>query len=415
MKFKAKNKSLKKALEPVIGVATQGVLKDIPEGERITLEAKPDELLASAFGGKLGCSVAISDMKDQQSLDYECKDPGAVTVKAKDFIDALDSFKPDENLTLEIEGQVLVVRMTSKSDELQHVGIFKDPVSVPPIAKKSQKELTIKRPVLIEGIKWVLWGCSYEEHKEVLWNWRLTATKNKIRFAAGTGGLFTVMDVHGKFAVDGNVEFLVHKDQTIPILNMLESSEDEDVCLRQSEAEGDVPAQIVFKLSSRSLIFVGIDLTTQYPKVDDVIERKRTLSLRVKMSEWEYPTKGILATYTEEVRRSHDSHDYNMLFDLTKKYIQVTSATGHKSQRSLPIEEVIKKGEKADGLVYLCQSMHLKQVVDHVPENADVTMEFFDEAKKPIHFVLPEEENESWAAPQKLKVQRQIIFGTMNS
>lgn len=418
MKFVAKCGILSKALEPAIGVATRGVLKDKPEYNRLTLEVKSTELIVSAFGGKLGCQLSISDLKDQKALDLDCKTDGVVTVTASDLIKTLSSYPDESKVSIELSGQVVIVKRVDKTNEdYQEVAIFKDPVSVPSVAKNANKEVTIKRTMLIEGIRSVLWSCAFEENKEVLYNWRLTVSKNLVRFAAGTAGIFSILNITGKAAktTTGTAEFLVHKEQTAPILTVIESATDEDVVIRQSDQDKDTPAQVVFQLENCMLIFVGIDTSLKYPPVDDVIERKPEYRIKTKVADWEYPTKGLAATYTEEIKKQHDMHESDVHFDLDKNAIFVTSRTGVKSHREIPIIEIVETGNKKKDLVYRCQTTHLGDIANRLPKDENITFQFLELQMKPIVAVCEEHENKSWGAPETVKTQQIIIFATIRS
>jgi hypothetical protein len=282
------------------------------------------------------------------------------------------------------------------------------------MTKSAKKEMTIGRVFLIEGVKKVLWACAYEANKEVLYNWRLTANKNSVRFVAGTGGIFHVVDVIGKGAkTNGDVEFLIHKDQTVAILDVLETAPDENVIIRQSEQTNDAPAQITVQLEHRSIVFVGIDTTANYPPIDNIIPRKSEYQIKTKVSDWNFPTKGLEAIFTKEYSAQHEIVEADISFDLDKKLAFSTSVAGLKSHREVTISEIVSLGDNKNDLVFRCQINHLGNMAKNLTQDENLTFEFLHEKGKPVIVKIPEKDNKSWAPPETLKVREMIILATV--
>ena len=88
-------------------------------------------------------------------------------------------------------------------------------------------------------------------------------------------------------------------------------------------------------------------------------------------------------------------------------FLRLTSKTGPKSSRKVPIADVLQQGEESD-LSFLCSTGHLAEIFKYNNANDDIEMEYED-ASKPVVITAPETPNESL----NVKFQNIILFGTL--
>jgi len=128
MKFLANVGRLKEHLKCVIDVATKGAIKDWQDSYRVTFEAKQNELIASAFGGRLAVSLSMTDIMDSD-LGYDCKETGKVTVSALDLARNLEAFSPENNVIVAANDKEFVVTDSVDSEQLQAQPVYPDHVN----------------------------------------------------------------------------------------------------------------------------------------------------------------------------------------------------------------------------------------------------------------------------------------------
>ena len=400
MKFIVNNKVFQQSIKPAIEVATKGVTKGINTDHLISLEAKQGDLLAKAFGGKLAIDLTVSCF-NSSDLNYKCEDEGLVTINAIDLLSSLSAFPPDEDLAISCNGKEVTIAKEIDKDEFQSLPLTTVDVILPEISTKTEKEVVIDRLTLLKGYERVAWALGFEDHMEQYFYWQMLVAKKSVRFVAGTGGRFSVYDVKGDTIVskcDNKTEFLIHRDQSYPIALILKSVErpnvgSDDVTIRYSNRDGNAPEQIVFEVEGFKLIVVGFDSGISYPNVDKFLNANKDYKIRTKVSDWEYPTKGLLATWSEEAKKQFDSHESEFEPFLTDNHIIMTTSTGMRAKRKVAIEDVVVKGPQASGLKFYCNTEYLAEIYQKNRKEDVLEIEYFDDKFKPLIIKSQESDN----------------------
>lgn len=389
--FSAKLANLKAGLRPAIEVAYKGAIKDHADVNRVTLEVKDADLVASAYGGRLAITISISDMTDDK-LGYASKGEGKFTVNAIDLERCLSSFPDSETINITVKGNEVVMALDGDSSEVQALPVITGEVQMPSLAKSFEKEVTIQRGVLLDGINEVLWATGNEDHKEQYHHWRFIADKDEASFAAGTGGRFKTWKVTGpKFiSTDTKNVFFFNRDQTPAVQSILSGVTDESVVIKQANRKGDTPDQIVIETNSFKLMFVGFDPDLKYPNIDKPIDEPKPFWIKTKVADWEFATKGIMATYNEDVKKDYDTHESDLQPVVEKDYILLTAKTGLRSQRKVPIlEKCGNWKDQSEDLEFHCSSKYIAEIFQKCRKEDKVQIEYHDVNEKPI-FVTSE-------------------------
>ena len=415
LNFTAKLSSLKSGLRPAIEVATKGALKDCKDTNHITLEAADGQLTAYAYGGRLGCTVSISNLTDQD-LGYTCDTEGKITVNAVDLMKNLDSFPESETVAIISTGNELKIQKAGDSEEVQALPLLNDEVVPPPFATSFDKELTVPRGLFLEGIKQTFWAVGFEDHKEQYLYWRLIAEKGAANFAAGTGGRFARWDTwalnNSSFLGSADTtQFFFHKDQTPALQSIIGALSSDDVIIRQATRKGDTPDQIVFEAGDVKIIFVGFNPNIKWPNIDKNIKEKKPYEIETKVSDWEYATKGLLATFSEEIKREHDSHESDIEAKLDKGFILLTSRTGLRAQRKVPIIDIKQRGDVADGLEFHCSTPYIGEIFSKNPKGSNVFIQHHEDTARPVFIVGSKNTNDAAGFESQLTV----FFASMKS
>jgi hypothetical protein len=357
------------------------------------LEAKSSELLVNAFGGRLACSLVISDLT-KDDLSYEGEGEGTVTVNATDFQRCLDSFKEEVNGEAEMivatatDSEFTIAR-ASDTEESQTLPLAVDAVAMPTLATEFEKEVKIERPVFLEGLKNSIWAVGFEDHKEHYMYVRLIADTDGVTFMGGTGGRFSIWVVPSSrvVTVAERTEMFFHKDQVPALQNILAGVEDDHVTIKQAVQSGDTPAQIVFEVEGFKITFVGFNPNVKWPNIEKAVKEKKPYSLLTKVGDWEFATKGLQATFNEDVKKAHDTHESDFEAKIDKGFIMLTAKTNMKAQRKVPIIEAKDTGGKNEGIEFHCSTPYIAEIFSKGDRNDEVFIQYHDNVEKPIFIV----------------------------
>lgn len=400
MKFKVNAGKFASKLNPVHKIATKGAIKDFDLSFKITLDANPDEFCALAYGGHLATSVKISDINDPE-VDYDCETPGIATVNATDFINSLNSFPPETGVTICVDGSEVKIIKTSDNEEFQTCPMFDTNIEIPKKAKKYDKEINIVKGVLLEGINKILFGIGFEKHKPQYLNYVIEADKGHVRFITGTGGRFAVWDVEGKSCVSVNEKcrIFLPKEQTPVVMEIIaESDTDDNIIISQGIV--DSKPQILFQIGKIEVILVGIDIDVKYPDISQLMKEKKNIVVATKAEDWEYSTKGLKATFNEEVKKLHNTHESDLTLKLDSNYVLLTSKTNMKSSRKVPIVDIREKGD-SDSLRFHTTTNYISEIYASSDKEDDITLEFVD-SKQPAFARFPRKDNKALGSHSNL-------------
>lgn len=398
LKFTTRLSAFRDGLRPAIDVATKGSLKECSDANRLSIEAKDAEVIVNANGGRLAISVILSNLT-HNNLDYSCDGEGKVTVNATDLQRTLDSFPGTERVVVSYNGKEFVVA-TENGGEEQALPVAKENIEIPSLASKFDKDVKVNRNIFLEGIKETFWAVGFEDHKEHWLHWRLVVESGRAEFAAGTGARFSIWESKGRNAAkcDAATTFYIPKDQTPAIQSALsfvgKDTVDEDiVVIKQAARQGDTVDQIVFEVPEFRLILVGFDSSMKWPNVDKMIKEDKPYSIVTKISDWEFATKGLLATFNEDVKKDHDTHESDLEPKLDKNYILLTTNTGMRAQRKVPFLRIEKQGDQKDSIVFHCSTVYVGEIYSKCPKGDEVWISYTNDVNKPVFVIGPETDN----------------------
>lgn len=389
MKFTANIGVLKSGLKPVIEVATKSVASDSEDAYRVTLEAKDGNIIASANGGRLSISLSIDNVIDPK-FEYTCQEEGEVTVNAIDLAKNLESFPPKYNANFS-GGKDFVIANSVDKDEFQAQPIFPDPIKKQVIGKDTTNQITVSRDIFIDGFQKILFAAGYKKTMPQYLYWRITSKKDFLRFASGTGSRFAMLTFEGNDFVesDGIVELLLPKDQSQVAVSVLSGIEDEKIKIRKIDRTKNTPDQIVFETNQFKLLLVGFDASTRWPEIEKILENKPTCRLTTKHEGWEYATKGLLATFNEEMKSEHETHESDIEINLSDQFLVLTTKQSMRASRKVPISDVLQKDEDSNGLTIHCSTRYLRDIYENSNKDDKIEMLFVDN-KNPVVVEMPE-------------------------
>jgi len=387
MKFSCKVSGLFDGIAPAIGVSTHSVVKDFVGAGKINLEANSNEIVASCFNGKVAVYSVVSDLSSV-GLCYSCSSEGSVTVSSSDLQNVLSSFKKDDEIEVSLNnannGKELVISKASDSEEYQTLPCAAEAVEMPKKAKKFEREITIDRSVYNYGVNKIFWSIGYEENTPQYLHWALRIDKNEVKFVAGTGGRFSVLSIDGENFIDCNSDesftILFPKDHTESVKKIFSSIDDEKINIRANNKQSS-NYQIAIKTKSHDIMFVNMDSDIEYPDENKFLSSAISNRFVTNISEWEYVGKGIIATYSEELKKEKRQSRASVEVSEDSSSLLVMSNSIMKASRKVPVLSSTSDQKK---IKFICCSAYLKELAEHGSPQDNIQIEIPTEPKMPI-------------------------------
>jgi len=389
MKFSANVSQLSKALNPVAFGANRAEQKDFDDAYKVTLEPAKTALNANSYGGKIAVASAISSLNEGMSeLDYEHKEGGTVTINAKDLMVSLSSFRPDTTVIIETKGNELVITNANDVEELQALPtLVGEDVKVPDEAETFDAQVKINRNVFIEGLKKVFFAIGFEDLRQKYLYWMMRASGDHVRFAAGTGARFATLDVKGKGILKGKtkVDILFPKEHSGVLQDILSNIESDWVEVRRSSKN----SQIVITCGAYKVVLVSFDGEIEWVDEEKFLKIPKSCRLETNASDWDYATRGIMATFNDDVKKAHDTHETALTLDLGKSELRFSANPKMRSLRHIPIMNIEESQAEHEGMEFKVTSRFLREAAMLAPEkNGKVYVELVDQSK-PVFIRYP--------------------------
>ena len=390
MKFSVNVSKFIKAIDPAIKISTKG-LKDL---NVISIEATDQEAIITAFGGELGISSPISDI-NVPDVKYNFFKEGSCSVITNNLTESLKSFPENSEIVLDATKKELKIYSSEDKTEIQILPLSKEDVKLPCISDTFSKELEINRDTFVRGGKNVAFAIGFEDKRPKYKYWRLMAEKGKVRFMAGTGGIFAIYDVEGSDIVGSSekVEFLFSGTSKDVISEILSASDCNKIVIKQAEADRtstkNIPDQIVISFEGKDLLLVGFDPEISWSKVNikSVLNRDNKVVVKTSLPNWIHAVKGIRATYTKDVQKEHYPHIADVKIDTKNSIIYAEVNSRLKSSRKVIIDQVIKND--VEEISFRCPSKSLDDMVNKsLDKKADIEI-LVDTPDRPILINYP--------------------------
>jgi DNA polymerase III sliding clamp (beta) subunit (PCNA family) len=383
MKFQVNVENFVKAIEPVVYLANHISNKNFTDNCMIELQSSSNKIIASACIGSALIKVTVLE-KDYYNLQYYCHEEGTTTVNAINFMNSLASFAPTDSIVISTSNGRLTIADETNEDDYQALLENNEGLYLPTIADCFDKSMTIDRKILIDGLKSVAFAMGHaitQEHYMVL---LIEASKNKVRFAAGTGARFAVKDFHGNGIVDGKASFVLPCYDIFNLISILSKSSANKIQIKQSETYMDsiVPNQIFVEFNETSIILFQAEPSVVYPSMDTIIDYDYKNRASAKLSDWKRAIKGITATDNKEFKEGIGVHNSTVSADAKRGYFVVEATTTNMDAQKLVCftKKPIVADTLADGHLpwFRVNTMYLQEVIKYASKVEEVAFCFED-------------------------------------
>lgn len=380
MKFQSQVAGLIAVIKPMHTVATKGIIKDHPLAGLLTFNAS-DSLCIIADGGHVNGINTIDSASN--SIDYKCMQKGSVTISANDLISALSSFVSNDVVEIETKdaenGSEVIIRSCTDADEMQTLPILNTECVFNNTQQKKSIENSIKlnRNLFIQYANKVSFAHGDQQQFKQFTYWIMRSFDNdSLRFVAGTGQIFAVVDLEGKniSSCSKNISVLFPNVQTQTLLSVLGDAKSDAIIIETHDNYIFVDAQnIKLKISN-------LDPSVKWPDENKFLQRNSKISFTTKVGNWKNAVKGINATNNDDFRKQNKIHHCSLSIDLKKKVIQAkTTDSTLKSNRKIPIED-IGTDENINEMQIRCVSSYFNDIVNKASDNENLQFEMLDAA-----------------------------------
>ena len=290
MKFSVNVSKFINAIGSAVKISTKG-LKEL---NVISIEAKEDEVIVTAFGGELGISSPISDI-NVPNIKYNFLKEGRCFIATNDLTESLKSFPEDSEIILDSTKKELKIYSVEDKTEIQVLPLSKTEVKLPSFAESFSKELEMNKEAFVRGIKNVAFAIGFEDNRPQYKYWKLNAKNGQAKFTAGTGGIFAIYDIEGTEVAksqENEVEFLFTGSSKDAVVDVLSSCDADKIIIKQAEAtkvnDKMIPVQIVISFEGKDLLLVGFDPEVDWSRVklNTVFDRDNQVVVKTSLSNW---------------------------------------------------------------------------------------------------------------------------------
>jgi len=392
MKFSVMVEGFMKAIDAAASAATKSSLKDFPEGERMTISATKENMVVSAFGGRLGIKTVVSN-DSFVNLNYQHTNDGKVTVNAKDLVRVLESFIPEETVILKTKKNSkdnnivneLYVMMSDDEEQYQTLPCYDSDVNLPEKASNFVKTIEMDKNTLIYGISKVMFAAGQEQTKPLYLNMSLATAVDSIKFSAGTGSRHAILSVDGKNIVKSTpkkASILIPKDTLGILTHILSNAVSETVFVKESNKKDGAPFQVVIESGEQEIMLVGLDSSLKWVDESKLLNAKYPNRMITRISDWAYASKGTFATFDHKLKKEGKVHKAYLNVDLTKNHIVVKTNEAMRSSRKIPI--IDHEFEDDGECDYICVSSYLHEMTSIAKEDGGFIQIELIGATKPI-------------------------------
>lgn len=378
MKFKAKLTGFFVGLDPVCTVSTTGVKRDYPDEGVIMLTADTKGINAQANNGWVAITNRIAE---QQNLEYECEDAGTVAVQSQAFLGALGNFSPSDEIIFEKRNHELFMFNKDDAEIFESLPLAQKPVDMPADAPSYGNVVKMDRELLIKGMNKVIFAIGWEKYRAEFLYWIMRIDNDYVRFACGDGGRFSIYEYTGAGKIDstGKTDICLFREQTkdvFPKILPMMIGDKVSFSIYNSENNSDTVAdQVAVECGPTRMVMVGHDPGVKWPNEDIFLTRPNTYKITMALADWEIPVRGMLATYSEDIKATHGSHVATLDFDFDKKLMYVKTDGQMKSQNKIKIRDCVLGSDVDKKLSFTVTSQFLGEVYKYGSKEGRVQME----------------------------------------
>lgn len=346
MKFKAHVAGLVETIKPMFVATTKSVMDNYANSGTITFELDNDGLNLIVDCGYIN---AISNIgTNNNTIDLVSIEHGTATVNVTDLMNALSSFTSCTSVMIEDNGgddsNAFVISNNDDKQEFQSLPKeqIQNKYEYEQIKQKNAN-ISLNKSIFCKYAKKISVAFTQQEYHKQYNYWMLRTCKNKeLRFTAGTGSFFALVDLSnlGSNLSSAKGDILFPIKQTTAVLDILDKlhADTMDIVLAEN---------FIFITCGNLRMRLLTDTNMQYPNENRLIELESAYKFTTKAERWQDAIKGINATFDSSFKRQNRMHLCKLEMDFDKKIIHAqTTETVSKSHRKIQMSEVATNEEQ---------------------------------------------------------------------
>jgi hypothetical protein len=386
MIFKINTKTFIKFITPAVDIATKNTLKDHSCEGLINLTACPKCLMLRAYVESTFEGSASVCIKVNEADGYEYIDSGDVCIRAKELMSDLKSFPPSNDLEVRIKDGKL--RLSPVSDRHNNVKI---PL-IYPIPERPERtdeydqEVTVDREYFVKGLQQIQYAPTKEEKLHSYVCIVFESTYNTLKFSAGSGGHFAVVEYRGNDKVISSEETrMIFPKYNVPnIIRIFKKVTSPTISIRSTSRDpiDNIPMCLVIAADNITVCIYGLEHFTKYPDLNQVIEHEYTYQVTTKIEDWKYAAKAISGSRHS---RRESVHNSKIVADMQHRHFDLQTNTHMQMNRRVPFESdtyvTDSTKEKSYKPWFCCNARYLIELPKKNKKKKVVIFNFEDQAE----------------------------------
>lgn len=396
MEFLANAGRVKKRIEPLVEISKNGGKKDHSGLGLINIAAKSSGIEGVAFNGNIGMTLLLDSIEDP-ALSYTATNEGHCTVNATDFYESLNSFPENMMVKFCLNNKELIISNSNDEEDFQTLTTLEEDIERINSPSNFDKEIHIDKDILLDGVNKILFAVGTDKTRPQFLHWFLDAKPDGSRFVAGSGPRFISCQFEGckteiKSKTDKERIYFnaAYTPAVTKIISDSKTKEDKKIVIKQANATDESPSQILIEMRDFNVVIAGIDTDIEWPDVDGkVFNADKALVFKINKKDLEYPTRGVMATWNAEAKKSGDIHVSSLKLDANSDVVTWSvKRNSMRSNRKVAIADFDKKPESQTSIH--CVSGYIAEILKNfsLDDNDMISFELIGE-RKPIVFRLP--------------------------
>ena len=343
MKFKAHVAGFVELIRPLYTATTKSVMDNYANSGTITFVLNANSLEMIVDCGFINAKNTIN--VDDNIINLSIEKHGTTTVNVTDLMNALQSFTDCVSVTLEDSDNANEFIITNTDDKQEFQSLPKEQVVNKyefDVSKQKKSHVRMNKKIFHTYVKKIAVAFSQQSYHKQYNYWVMrTCKNNELRFTAGTGSFFAVVDINnlGANLVSAKGDILFPIKQTPAVLDILDKSQAEmlDITLHDD---------FIFLVCGNLQLRLLTDTSIQYPNEAKLLEVDSAYKFTTQAAKWQNAILGINATFDDNFRRQNRMHLCKLEIDTESKVIHAqTTETVAKSHRKIPMNEVATDAE----------------------------------------------------------------------
>jgi len=383
MRFTINTKNFLQALEQVavIAAATENSHCDGFDQVHVSAKKKGLTLAAQSCFAAITTSLASTD-------DYFCDTVGSATVNARELVKHVASFIGSETIDVGLCSGVLTVSDSLDPENSSELLAVKNQMYVVPNPKDFEHSVTTDRALFVGGLRRVSFAMGNSDLQAHYMALFFEARKNTLRFVAGSGALFAVLDVQKQNVSNATqgTSIVFPRCGISPSIKVLNKCDSDLITIEYARAseEENTPAMILIRSGATTLFLFKIDTEGKCPDVNMFLKNRYPYQITTTLADWEQPVAAISANVSD----GDGIHNTIVTANLRKGYFTLTTNRQATVKRTVPFvlgTFEYDRAQNTDCPWFCSNTVFVREFVKKGGKNDKVVMHFENQAQPEGH------------------------------